>query len=178
VIYRILKELVVLFSPVLTFTTEEAYLNLPGKKEESVFLEDIPEYEQLSEDEENFLREFEEILLIREEMQKVMEEARRADLIGNSLEARLIVDGNRELLEKYSLYLPEIFIVSQVEIGDVGDGEFTLKGQYGSYRVVKASGQKCERCWVFSESVGKNEEHPTLCEKCVTVIKEGDFEDN
>ena len=178
VIYRILKELLVLFSPVLTFTTEEAYLNLPGKKEESVFLEDIPECNPLSEDEENFLREFEEILLIREEMQKVMEEARRADLIGNSLEARLIVDGNRELLEKYSLYLPEIFIVSQVEIGDVGDGEFTLKGQYGSYRIVKASGQKCERCWVFSESVGKNEEHPTLCEKCVTVIKEGDFEDN
>ena len=178
VIYKILKELLVLFSPVLTFTTEEAYLNLPGKKEESVFLEDIPEYKPLSEDEENFLKEFEEILLIREEVQKVMEEARRSDLIGNSLEARLIVDGNRELLEKYSLYLPEIFIVSQVEIGDVGDGEFTLKGQYGSYRIVKASGQKCERCWVFSESVGKNEEHPTLCEKCVTVIKEGDFEDN
>ena len=58
--------------------------------------------------------------------------------------------------------LAELFIVSKVTIRE---GEEDI-------RISKAPGEKCVRCWCFSETVGKNHEHPELCERCAAVISE------
>lgn len=178
VLHNVLKKIIISLSPIISFTSEEAYEFFKGKEEESVFLEDFPDFKELSDDDKRFLDEFEKILKMREEIQKPMENARRDGFIGNSLEARIMIKGNREILEKYKEFLPEIFIVSQVEITDRLEGNYTYKGESGEYCVVKAKGTKCERCWVYSETVGQDNEHPTLCSKCADVIRRGDYENN
>ncbi len=178
VLYNVLKKLIISLSPILSFTSEEAYGYFNGKREESVFLEDFPVFREISKEEEEFINEFEKILKMKEELQKPMENARRDGFIGNSLEAKIIVNGDRGLLDRYKEYLPEIFIVSQVEIGDKFYGNYTYKGEFGEYCVVKADGNKCERCWVYSETVGIDNEHSTLCSKCADVIRRGDYENN
>uniref|UniRef100_A0A7C4UF22 Isoleucine--tRNA ligase n=1 Tax=candidate division WOR-3 bacterium TaxID=2052148 RepID=A0A7C4UF22_UNCW3 len=176
VLYSILRRILVILSPMLSFTAEEAYGFIKGKKEESVFLEDFPSGRELNEDEKEFIQEFGRILKIREEIQKPMESARRDGFIGNSLEAKIIINGDKDLLNKYISYLPEIFIVSKVEIMENPEGKYKFKGEYGEYAVDRAEGKKCERCWVYSESVGNDAEHPTLCSKCSDVIRRKDYE--
>ena len=68
--------------------------------------------------------------------------------------------------------LATAFIVSQVEVLKGNEG--IVKGEVLkniSMTVVKADGEKCERCWMHSETVGKNSEHKTLCERCAKVIE-------
>jgi len=175
VLYKILKELLIVFSPIMSYTSEEAYQNLSHREKESVFLEDFPDIEEISAEEEEFLKEFEDIVNMREELQHPMEDARRDKFIGNSLEARVLVKGDSVLLKKYSKFLPEIFIVSQVDLTNEINTKYSYKGEKFQYGIVHSSGKKCERCWIWSESVGRDKEYPTLCSKCVTVIKEGNF---
>ena len=63
-----------------------------------------------------------------------------------------------------------MFIVSDVSVSVGGKGEFDFPEQGISIDVVKAAGEKCERCWIYSDTVGKNEEHPTLCARCAEVL--------
>ena len=67
--------------------------------------------------------------------------------------------------------MPEIFITSAVE---VADGEGAVKGDVAglSVTIAKADGEKCERCWKFSDTVGQDAEHPTLCAHCAQTMKE------
>ena len=172
-ISKILKEAVILFSPILSFTCEEVWQYLGGSKE-SVFLADFPEVDESLID-KKLTDDFKDILNAREDILITLERARNEDIIGNSLEARLFISSNLEVLQKYREYLAEIFIVSQVEFTDNFNADITYEGQTGKYGVAKAKGKKCERCWVYSESVGKNEKYPTLCQKCVNVVEKGDF---
>ena len=69
--------------------------------------------------------------------------------------------------------LARIIIVSQVTVinGDSGEYKGDLFETDGiSFNAVKADGEKCERCWIYTEEVGKNEKHPTLCSRCASVI--------
>lgn len=178
VLYNVLKKILIILSPIISFTSEEAYEFFNGKKEESIFLEDFPVFRELNNKEEEFMGEFEKIIKMREELQQPMEKARRDGFIGNSLEARVLLKGEEKILKRYMEFLPEIFIVSQVEIRDNFEGDYIYKGEYGEYCVVRAKGEKCERCWVYSETVGKDTEHPTLCSKCADVLRKGDYEIN
>ena len=173
VISKILRESIILFSPILSFTCEEVWKYL-DKKEESVFLADFPEIDNSAID-EKLNKDFEDILNVREDVLVALEKARNTNIIGNSLEARLLISSDMEVLKKYREYLPEIFIVSQVEFTDTPDTDIIYEGETGKYGVTKAKGKKCERCWVYSETVGKNPEHPTLCKKCVDIIQKEDF---
>ena len=163
-IFELARDTLRLMAPLLSFTTEEAWEYLPefpGKKE-SVLLELFPEKKEplLTEAEE---KEWEVLLKFRELANKALEDARKEKLIGNSLEAKLVFyarDKEKEILEKYSPYFLELFIVSQWEIKE---GEEDVK-------VTRAEGEKCARCWVFHPDVGKNEEHPNLCPRCIDVV--------
>ena len=66
--------------------------------------------------------------------------------------------------------LAAAFIVSQVELSD-GAGETASDMEGLSITVQKADGEKCERCWAYSTTVGECEEHPTLCARCAAVVK-------
>ena len=56
------------------------------------------------------------------------------------------------------------------------NSKYSFEGKLGSYGVEKAEGEKCSRCWMLSVDVGKDGEFDTLCERCVSVIKGGNFE--
>ena len=169
VLYLILKSLVKLTSPVLSFTAEEvwSYINKMGEeKEESVFLSSWPEVNPEFIDME-LEEKWEIIINLREEVLKKMEEARQQKKISSSLDAKLSIklpqkefDILNELGEEA---LKEVFIVSQIELDSSPAVEI---------KVDRAKGKKCDRCWSYSERVGENKNHPSLCEKCWKVVEE------
>jgi len=167
-LFLILRETLLLMAPILPFTTEEAWENMPGfkNKEESIHLALFPQLaeEWLTPEEK---QDFETLLKVRDKVLKALEEARAGKLIGNSLEAKVILEIPASLqptLDKYFKDLPMLFIVSAVEIKPSVEPE-------GKVTVELAPGQKCQRCWNYSLDVGKSAEYPELCSRCEAVLK-------
>jgi isoleucyl-tRNA synthetase len=97
---------------------------------------------------------------------KSLEAARNGKLIGAPLEARVNLSAGGDLLTllaEYAAELPGLFIVSQVAV--------TPAESFG-VTVERASGQKCERCWKYTEDVGADARYPTVCASCAGSIDE------
>ena len=74
-----------------------------------------------------------------------------------------------DFLKSIEDMLTTVFIVSAVNINEGKGGD--MQGETGIGVAVKhAEGEKCERCWGFSKSVGECSEHPTLCARCAAII--------
>ncbi|MBN2199543.1 MAG: isoleucine--tRNA ligase [Candidatus Aminicenantes bacterium] len=170
-LHGILRATLLLMAPVLPFTTEDAWRLAPpgpgGRKAESIHLEDFPSFrETWIEDDER--RSLESVLGVRERILKELEKAREEKRLGNALEARVFLRAPESLrgpLESFRDDLPPLFIVSDVGL------EFH-SGPDLEVLVEKAPGRKCRRCWMFSDEVGKNADHPDLCRRCWEVLKE------
>jgi isoleucyl-tRNA synthetase len=162
VLWTIAQDVMRLLAPVLSFTASEAWAFLPGKPAESVFLAGLPERTPPADAaalEARYGRLFE----VRAAVQAKLEEARRAKLIGSGLEATVTIRAEgeqRKLLEEAKAELAILFIVSQVRLAD---------GPLG-VDVERAPGAKCERCWIYSEALGQDPQHPTLCPKCGAAL--------
>ncbi len=164
-LFKILDVLVRVLAPLIPFTAEEIWRHF--KCESSVHLSAWPEIEEGTIDielEKRWLR----LKALREDVLKALEEKRIAGFIGSPLEAKikLYIEGDLEynFLTQYLKALPSIFIVSQVELE---------RSDKRAIEVSKASGEKCSRCWNWSESVGADSSHPTLCKRCLYVVIEG-----
>ena len=173
--YLILDALTKLIAPVLSFTADEIWQCMPGRQEESVHLAEFPKEDPARIDEELEAR-YERLLAVREEIAKALEQARNAKLIGHSLDARVeleIPEGEwRELLLAYRAELPALCIVSQVELVPSVEDGFAAETVPGlKIRVAKALGAKCERCWNYSETVGKDSQYPDVCERCAGILR-------
>ena len=132
---------------------------------ESVFLNQMPEKSGIEYSDE-FINKWEFIYNTRETVNKSLEEARNAKVIGKSLEAKIIIKSSAEDYDRYSELaenLKEILIVSDIAV--------EKSGAETTFTVEKADGGKCERCWCYSKYVGTNHTHPTLCERCAVVIE-------
>lgn len=172
--YKILSAVTRLIAPIMSFTADEIWGYIPHSSSDnakSVFLNDMPEKSGIKID-DGFSAKWDLIAELREDVKKALEIKRADKVIGKSLEADVILYADGEIKEAISKFvdeLPEIFIVSKVELKD-GEGEF--KGELDSVTVdvIKATGEKCERCWKFSGSVGTHNDHPTLCDRCHSVI--------
>jgi isoleucyl-tRNA synthetase len=176
-LWRILDTLVRLMAPILSFTAEEIWRYLPadGERPESPLLADFPEPDPSSFDEE-LAKTWERLLEIRSAVTKALEGARQRGLIGHSLDAlvRLGFDSESELgrlLQARLPELPELFIVSQVEVAtDLGpDCESPVVAGL-RVAVEKARGRKCARCWNYRVSVGSSPANPELCSRCAEVV--------
>lgn len=166
-LYRIADSLCRLMAPLLAFTSDEAWENLPGEREASVHMAEFPTATRLDEAAEaELLSRWERIFAIRDEVLKALEAARNEKQIGSSLEAKVILTTDKPttmfLLDHFT-ELRYIFIVSQVEVHE-GDA-FTV-------RIEKADGEKCERCWNYSTRVGEFDRYPTVCERCSEALQE------
>jgi isoleucyl-tRNA synthetase len=178
-LWRLLQGLVRLMAPVLSFTAEEVWSHLPEeeREEESVHLAQFPEVDPSLLD--NALEQrWENLLLLRGEVTRALERARRAQVIGHPLDAEvrlLLPESWKTLMPAYREMLPTLLIVSQVtmidqpETGEGYTGE-TIPGL--SVWVAKAQGEKCERCWNYSPEVGNFPDHPTLCRRCFQALEE------
>ena len=178
VMYEIITALVKMLTPILAFTTEEIWQYLPHKEEEvTVQVAGWPTFN------EGYLNaELEEgwnkILAVREFVAKPLEEARQRKYIGHSLDACVNLFANQEwyeFLANKQDELASLFITSSVVLKhdeQVPQEAFTSEELPGLAVVVeKAPGEKCERCWIYSETVGQDEQQPTLCHRCSTVLK-------
>jgi isoleucyl-tRNA synthetase len=175
--HDIFRALARLMAPILSFTAEEAWRHLPGPRAESVHLERFPEVppEWLDDALE---REWSRLLEVRREVAKALETARARGFIGSALEARVTVVGAPEdlpgLLRAKRALLPTLLIVSQVALEPEGPGPVVVHESQEIPGLVigvdRARGQKCQRCWTWSERVGDSAEHPALCERCVPVV--------
>jgi len=167
-IFRIVDVLARLLAPILVFTSDEIWENMPGRKEseQSVHIALFPEPGGPSNDE--LVANWNRLFALRDEVLRVLEEARIAKQIGSSLEAKVILAAGKEDLEFLSKYAGELrylFIVSQVELTAAG-------GKTVGITVAPADGTKCERCWNYSTRVGESARYPTVCERCVAALDE------
>ncbi|MCD7727908.1 MAG: isoleucine--tRNA ligase [Ruminococcus sp.] len=175
VMYKILSAISRLVAPILSFTADEIWSYIPHSSSDntqSIFLNDMPEKSGIEVTEE-FKEKWNLIYELRDEVKKALEIKRNDKVIGKSLEADVEIYAEGEMFDKISALsdlLPEIFIVSRVEVLN-GEGEFKGDMEGVSISVKKASGEKCERCWIYSDDVGKNSEHPTLCARCASVVE-------
>jgi isoleucyl-tRNA synthetase len=155
-----------LSSPLLAFTSDEIWENIPGATAEaaSVHLTTFPAYdEHLCNDE--LLARYDKLFGVRDAVMKALEEARNAKLIGAGLEAKVTIseDANtRAFLESFGEDLRFMFIVSQVELQD---------GAELKVAVAKADGEKCERCWNYTTDVGVNAAYAGACRRCAANIE-------
>ena len=104
------------------------------------------------------------ILKLKEETAKVLEEARAQKLIGQSLNAKVVFTANGDdykFLKENEELLKLVFIVSGLEIRE---GSYNIK-------VELADGQKCERCWKYSPTVGLSKLNPCVCADCAKVLE-------
>ena len=168
VIYNILRTMTLYLAPVISFTAEEIWGYMPRSEKddaESVFFNKLPEKSGVSADEE-FMEKWEKIDELRDIVNKALEEARGQKLIGKSLEAKVTLNCGRDwydFAKSVENDLVSAFIVSAV---DVEKSEFDGV----NVKVEVAPGEKCERCWTHSDTVGKCAEHPTLCVRCAEIV--------
>ena len=174
-IFRIIMDLTRLIAPVLAFTAEEIYGHIPafGGKEESVHLASMPVADASLMD-ETLAGKWERILLLRQEVSKEMEQARRDKVIGHPLDAKVTLssEGNTlDFLRKIESMLDDIFICSSVEVaqGDGGYGE-SESFDHLKIEVSKAPGGKCPRCWHYREDIGQNPAFAELCTRCAAQL--------
>lgn len=175
VMYDSLLALLKLLTPIIPHTTDELWAYLENVEEESVQLTDMPQAEDLGEH-ANALRErFGKLMLVRDDVLKALEEARNAKVIGKSLEAKVTValpEKMAGILAADDIDFAQFFIVSKFEEGKEGDlSADALKLDAATVLVEKADGEKCDRCWTISETVGNDAEHPALCSRCAEVVK-------
>ena len=164
--YLILNSLVKILAPMTCFTAEEIWKYMPhaeGETTESVMLTSYPEV-NAEYDNKELEEKWNKILKIKEDVAKKLEEARSAKTIGHSLNAKVIMSAKDEeyrFLQENKELLMTVFIVSGLE---VVEGESDIK-------VEVADGEKCERCWMYSTTVGEDKENPTICNRCSDALK-------
>lgn len=178
VMYIILDALVKIMAPILPFTADEIYKHMPEKKDEkeSIHLELMV---ALNNEWENsaLAAKWEHILNLRREVTKALEDARTKKLIGHSLNAAVEIqlpeNGLKPVVENLTENLSDIFIVSDATLTDrLGDDAYQGQEIEGlAIKVTRATGEKCERCWRFENTIGEDLSHPTACRRCATALK-------
>jgi isoleucyl-tRNA synthetase len=167
---RLLDALVRLLAPLMSFTAEEVWTHMG--RAGSVHIAYFPEPAELSAGIPEAARKraanWDRLMEVRADVLKSLEAARNQKLIGAPLEARVHLSANGDLyplLSEYASELPGLFIVSQVEVAP-GDGALSVE-------VTRATGQKCVRCWKYTNDVGSDARFPTICAACARAVDEG-----
>lgn len=165
-----------LLAPILSFTAEEIWSYFPGGKKiaESVFLLPWP-HAEVSWKRTDLADRYSLIMKLREDVLKQLELARQAKEIGHGLDARVTLfssDENFSLLNQYKDEWTQVFIVSQVVISEtpIASAKPGINIPSLQIAITRATGEKCARCWNYSEEVGKSSAHPTICKRCEKAV--------
>ncbi|REH77733.1 isoleucine--tRNA ligase [Staphylococcus felis] len=169
VLYRILVNMTKLLAPIIPHTADEVWSYIEHVEEESVHLSDMPQKEKID---EALLEKWSTFMALRDDVNRALEVARNEKVIGKSLEAKVKIGNSSsfntvEFLQSFN-DLHQLFIVSQVEVVDKPNG---TEYQYGNIEITFADGEKCARCWNYSDSLGSVGEMTELCPRCQEVVK-------
>ncbi len=180
-LYYIAEALVRWIAPILSFTAEEIWPHIPGKRAESVFLSswytDFPVFSNNTELQDNFWRK---LLAVRDEVNKVLENERKVSGLGSGLEAEVVLYCDDELqqdLVKLQDELRFVLITSQAVLAPLAQAPVTaVKTEVPGLlvSVVKSTHSKCQRCWHRRADVDQNPEYPQICQRCVDNLTVGE----
>ncbi|MTV22820.1 isoleucine--tRNA ligase [Staphylococcus delphini] len=169
VLFEILVNMTKLLAPIIPHTAEEVWSHIEQVDEESVHLTHMPAKEDVD---QPLLDKWNTFMALRDDVNRALEAARNEKVIGKSLEAKVKI-GNSPSFDTLAFLegfndLHQLFIVSQVELVVEAQGEAY---QHGTIEIAKADGEKCARCWNYSESLGSVGELDHLCPRCQEVVK-------
>ena len=173
--YIILDQMTRMIAPILAYTADEIWESMRHEDSEDstgVVFNQMPEFTGVNAD-EAFTATWDRIHLIRDVVKKALELARNEKVIGASLDAKVQLFCEGELydfVKSVEDELATVFITSQVEVVNGTGGSFTGEVEGLSVTVLPAEGEKCNRCWSFSDTVGSDEHHPDVCARCAAVL--------
>ncbi|ARU95189.1 isoleucine--tRNA ligase [Tatumella citrea] len=177
-LWHIAEALVRWMAPIMSFTADEIWGHLSGQREQYVFtgewyqgLFGLSEHEALNDS------YWEQLLKVRSEVNKVIEQARADKRIGGALEASVVLYADDALAEKLKALGDElrfVLLTSAVQVADYSSApaDAVQSEHLKGLKVVltKAEGEKCPRCWHYTKDVGQNPEHAEICGRCYTNV--------
>jgi len=169
--YHIIEALSRWFAPILSFTADEIWKKIPGERQESVFLSEWYQGLFSLDNSSNMNRAYwEAIFNLREQVSKALEQQRKDELIGSSLDAEVHIICDKTLHEQLAALGDELRFV-------LITSEASIEYQAGAttrIQVTASEQQKCERCWHRRADVGQHSQHPTICGRCVDNLNDGE----
>ncbi len=181
-LFHIAEAMVRWIAPILSFTADEVWQLLPGQRHAYVFTQEWYQgLQAVTLDTDLSDAYWENLLTVRNEVNKVIEQARRDKHIGGSLEAEVTLFADAALTEQLTQIGEElrfVLLTSEAKVLPLADASSdAIETELASLKLIVSATetQKCERCWHHREEVGTIDAHPTLCHRCVTNI-EGDGE--
>ncbi len=182
--YRIAEAMVRWLAPVLSFTAEEIWQQLPGERDDSVLFETWYDGLAAAQGAPEQRRYWAELLAIRDTASRVLEGMRNAEQIGAALEAKLVIHADTATQSRYTVAAEELrffFITSDLDLAPLtprpgGAVKVALEGAEVWVSASVSDAAKCVRCWHRRDDVGRHAEHPELCGRCISNI-EGTGED-
>ncbi|MFD1777821.1 isoleucine--tRNA ligase [Fredinandcohnia salidurans] len=176
VLYEALLSLTKLVTPILPHTADEVWKHIDSVKEESVQLVDMPNSVEIP-NADALEAKWDSFMELRDDVLKALETARNEKVIGKSLAASITLYPNNEtnaLLDSVEENLKQLFIVSGFAIGGSYEEAPENAQVFDQVKIVVgvAEGETCDRCWVVTPTVGEDSDHPTLCTRCASVVKE------
>jgi len=185
VMYKVLHALTRLIAPVLIFTSDEIWQCmslLDGDDKTNVTFNDMPKYDASLENKE-ISEKWDKLFDIRDDVMKALEIARNKKLIGKSLDAKVVIYGlsDNKSMQHLSLMkdeLTSVFMVSKTDLINTdtelseSDGYIIIEGEESGLKikVSLADGQKCERCWTYSEDCG-DYDGSAICPRCAEIMR-------
>jgi isoleucyl-tRNA synthetase len=164
-LFHMVQRLCQMLSPILMFTTDEAWEFIPSVKPgDSVHMTDWQPVALPSDEQEEAL--WTTLFAVREQILPGLEKARQAKTIGKALDAKVAFAAPKETSDLLSGVIPELrelLNVSQLTVEPHAEGETDAV-------IAKADGQKCERCWHWETDIGTSSKYPTLCGRCVAAL--------
>jgi isoleucyl-tRNA synthetase len=173
-LWDLLQSLTAAMAPILSFTAEEVWQYLPGRgRPESVHLAAFPQPPAGFPD-EALLTKYDFLLKVRSDINRGLEEARKAKRLATAQEARVVLGAQGELLAQLTDQAAELKTLAQVADLVVAPGGQGAEGQEVPglrIQVESASGSKCVRCWFTLTSVGEDQRHPQICARCRQMLE-------
>src|SRR5216117_4038837 len=160
VMNQVFRALCRLLAPVLAFTAEEAWRHSASTPRDSVHLEEFPKPQDRP---DTASAKLAGLLRLRGVIAQAIERARQEKLIGNALEAAVVLHSNSDVTKKIDKEeLEEFFILSDLTIHEAKEA---------TAGITKTRYKKCARCWRHRPAVGSSKTHPDLCDRCESVVK-------
>jgi len=176
--YHILEILSRMIAPILCFTADEIWQNIPGTRADSVFLTDFDEPGTEYPESSDFTDDFwEKVMAVKTEVNKELEVKRGLKLVGSGLSAEIDLycdEGLAKMLNSLGSELRFVLIVSRASVNSLenaGNGVVDTDIDGLKLELNPSAYTKCERCWHHREDVGEVRGHPTICQRCVENIE-------
>jgi isoleucyl-tRNA synthetase len=172
--YTIADGLARLLAPILSFTADELWQHLPGKRDASVHMAVFPAADELAGFADPPLVErWTRLVAVRDEVLAAIEPLRKDKKIGSSLQAKVVLSATKAelaFLEPYAALLPTLFIVSDVELRPAPTDVETHGESAPRVTIERAAGVKCERCWRYVPAISTDPEWAGLCDRCQQAL--------